>query len=41
MSTFLEDMHAADESPAVQALLSNLRSALPELEKLLDECSGE
>ena len=41
MSIFLEDMHAADESPAVQALLSNLRSTLPELEKLLDECSGE
>lgn len=30
-----------DDTPAVQALFSSLKSALPELEKLLDECCGE
>jgi hypothetical protein len=39
MSTLFEDPHAADESATIQALLSNLSFALPELEKLLDECS--
>lgn len=39
MSRSLEDIGAVDDSPAVQTLLSNLKSALPDLEKLLDECS--
>jgi hypothetical protein len=39
MSRSLEDIGAVDDSPVVQRLLSNLKSALPELEKLLDECS--
>lgn len=30
-----------DDTPAVQALFSSLKSAVPELEKLLNECSGE
>ena len=30
-----------DNTPAVQALFSSLKSSLPELEKLLEECSGD
>jgi hypothetical protein len=41
MSPAFEDLDAVDDTPAVQALFSSLKSALPELEKLLDECSGE
>jgi hypothetical protein len=41
MSPGLEDLDAIDDTPAVQALFSNLKSALPELEKLLDEFSGD
>jgi hypothetical protein len=33
MSAALEDLDAIDDTPAVQALFSNLRSALPELQR--------
>lgn len=39
MNPVLEDLDAVDDTPAVQSLFSNLKSALPALEKLLDECS--
>jgi hypothetical protein len=41
MSSAFEDLDGVDDTPAVQALFSSLGSALPELERLLDECSGE
>jgi hypothetical protein len=41
MSPGLEDLGAIDDTPAVQALFSSLKSALPELQKLLDEVSGD
>lgn len=41
MSPALEDLDAVDDTPAVQALFSSLKSALPELDELLDECSAE
>lgn len=37
----LLDLDAVDDTPAVQALFSSLKAALPELEKLLRECDGE
>lgn len=40
MGPVSEDLAETDDRPAVQALLSNLKSALPELEKLLDECES-
>jgi hypothetical protein len=39
MAPSLEDLGAADDRPEVQTLLANLKVALPELEKVLDECS--
>jgi hypothetical protein len=41
MSRALYDLDATDDTPAVQALFSSLKSALPDLEKLLEECSGD
>jgi hypothetical protein len=35
----LNDVDAVDDRPAVQALVASLQSALPELERILDECS--
>ncbi len=35
------DLDAPDNTPAVQALFASLKAALPELEKLLAETSGE
>lgn len=35
------DLDGTDDTPAVQALFVNLRAALPELEKLLQQVSGE
>jgi hypothetical protein len=37
----LIDVDATDDTPAVQALFANLEAALPELEQLLHQCSGE
>jgi Uma2 family endonuclease len=37
----LLNLDAADDTPAVQALFAQLKAALPELEKLLHECSAE
>lgn len=34
-------LDATDDTPAVQALFANLKAALPELEQLLHQCSGE
>ena len=39
MSPSLNDVDAVDDRPAVQALVASLQSALPELERILDECS--
>jgi len=36
----LKDVDAVDDRVAVQALVSNLKSALPDLEQLLDECNS-
>src|SRR6187551_3252016 len=41
MSPASVDLDATDDTPAVQALFASLKAALPELEKLLHECSGE
>ena len=35
----MNDVDAVDDRPAVQALVASLQSALPELERILDECS--
>ena len=40
MSPSLNDTDAVDDRPVVQALVASLKSALPELERLLDECSN-
>lgn len=40
-SPALVDLDATDDTPAVQVLFASLKAALPELEKLLHECSGE
>lgn len=37
----MEDLDAVDDTPAVMALFSSLKAALPALEKLLNEYSGE
>lgn len=37
----LMDLDPTDDTPAVQALFANLKAALPELEQLLHQCSGE
>ena len=39
MAKAIEDLGAEDDRPEIQVLLANLKAALPELEKLLDECS--
>ena len=37
----MDNLDAMDDTPAVQALFASLKSALPELEKLLEACSGD
>lgn len=41
MSPAVRDLVATDDTPAVQMLFASLKAALPDLEKLLHECSGE
>lgn len=41
MSPPLDDIDAVDDRIEVRALVSNLKSALPQLERLLEECTGE